>query len=68
MSRTEQLIEEICHLPGNEVQAVYRALAERLAVDKQVDGILARVRGLGAGVWGEDAQEYINALREDDRR
>ena len=28
---------------------------------------IEKVRGIGKGVWGMDAQEYINELRKDDR-
>ena len=29
---------------------------------------LEKLSGIGQGVWGEDAQEYVNKLRDNDRR
>ncbi|WP_375416524.1 hypothetical protein [uncultured Hymenobacter sp.] len=67
MSRTEQLIQEISQLTDREAQAVYEALAQRLAPQNRVAQLLAQVSGSGAGVWGLDAQQYVTEIRENDR-
>jgi hypothetical protein len=28
---------------------------------------LEKIRGIGEGIWNEDAQEYVNRLRDNDR-
>ena len=67
MSRTEQLIEEISQLPDSQVQEVYQALAKKLELQAKADQLIAKVCGVGSGIWATDAQQYINNLRQHDR-
>ena len=68
MSRTEALIDEISHLPVEEMQRVYQALTRQLQLQNKTEQLLARVRGAAAGLWATDAQDYVTALRTDERR
>ena len=68
MSRTEVLIDEISHLPVEEMQQVYQALARQLQLQDRTEQLLTRVRGAAAGLWTTDAQAYVTDLRANDRR
>ena len=67
MSRTDQLLQEIEKLPTGEVYTLYEELAKRVESLRRASEVVARITGLGAGVWDEDAQDYVNKLREHDR-
>ena len=67
MSRVEMVLEEISHLGQEEVEQVYHELGKRMKRAARALEILEKYRGRGAGVWEEDAQEYVNTLRDDDR-
>lgn len=67
MSRTEELIDEISHLPADQMQRVYQALTRQLHLKDTTEQLLARVSGLAAGLWAIDAQTYVSTLRQDDR-
>ncbi len=67
MSRVKMVLEEITHLAPEEAEQVYNELSKRMKRAERAVEILEKYRGRGAGVWGEDAQEYINTLRTDDR-
>ena len=67
MNRTEALIDEISHLPADQMQRVYQALTRQLHLKSTTEQLLARVSGLAAGLWATDAQAYVSALRQDDR-
>ena len=66
MSRTEALIDEISHLPVEQMQQVYQALARHLQRHDKTEQLLARVCGTAAGLWTTDAQEYVTASHSDD--
>ncbi len=67
MSKVELLIQEIRSLEPEDLQKVLHELlkqADRLQLAKDA---LEKFRGSGKGVWGGDAQEYTDQLRESDR-
>lgn len=67
MSKVETLIQEIRALDPEDLQKVLQELlkqADRLQLAKDS---LGKFAGLGKGVWGRDAQEYTDQLREIDR-
>lgn len=65
----EKLEKEIEKLPARDQLKLAERLAHhlrktRIGAKKELD--LAKLYGLGKGLWsGEDAQAYINRLRED---
>lgn len=60
---TREMVNEVLtHLASPEnVKVKQSGRSERIA------GSLEKYRGRGDGVWQEDAQTYINGLRDDDR-
>ena len=67
MSKIQTLIKEIDTLEAKEVEEVLQYLLKKTRCKESVKSRLARYRGKGQGVWQQDAQEYINQAREDDR-
>ena len=63
----KQIIKEIDSLPAEGKVEIYSYIYASLDKKEQVLATLERYRGIGKGVWDEDAQEYVNRLREDDR-
>jgi hypothetical protein len=65
----EKIIKEIGNLPLNEQlklieKLIHRIRKAELSVKKELDW--NKLYGLGKGLWkGEDAQEYVNRLREE---
>ena len=46
---------------------MYQALKRRLDRRAQAQAFLDKIIGKGVGVWGMDAQEWVNQQRADDR-
>lgn len=68
MSRTEAVLEQINALTPAEREAVFQELARRRERVEHRKAALDEVRGKLAGVWsGQDAQDYINQERANDR-
>ena len=63
----KQIIKEIDSLPAEGKVQIYSYIYASLNKREQTLAVLEKYRGIGKGVWNEDAQEYINRLREDDR-
>jgi hypothetical protein len=61
------IINEINKLSLEERIAIYSQLGASLSKREKVLAVLERFKGRGKGVWDEDAQEYVNRLRADDR-
>lgn len=67
MSKTEHIINEINDLSPQELTEVYKALLKKIDLSVTTTYFLERLRLLGGGVWGADAQAYVNQLRTNDR-
>lgn len=67
MSKTDLILQQIAALTPEETETVYQELKRRLDRRAQAQAFLSKIIGKGAGVWGMDAQEYVNQLRADDR-
>lgn len=65
MSKVEMLLEEIQHLPQNELEVLAQEIFKKLERLKKAQAILLKIRGTGKGIWPGDAQSIINKLRED---
>lgn len=65
----KQIIEELDKLPKSEKEEVYSYLEEQLSLSKKKKAveIIARLRGRGKNILNLEPQEYINAIRADDR-
>jgi hypothetical protein len=65
----KQIIEEIDKLPKSEKEEDYSYFEEQLSLSKKKKAveIIARLRGRGKNILNLEPQEYINAIRADDR-
>ena len=63
----DQIIEEVNQLPLEGKQKVYTHIRQFLFDKEKILKSLEEIRGIGKGIWGMDAQEYINAERDNDR-
>ena len=60
-------MDEIDKLSVKEKASIYSHLDALLTKKEKALAFLERLKGKSKGLWGEDAQEYINRLRADDR-
>lgn len=67
MSKTDQIISEINLLNDEELDIIYQELLKKISKLDRLKNVLKKVRGKGKGVWGTDAQEYVNEIRDYDR-
>ena len=67
MSKAEVIIQEIDSLDSEELEQVYHEILKRINRLERVKNTLEKFRGKGKAVWSEDAQEYINKVRNNDR-
>ena len=67
MTKVQTLMLEINKLDQNELELILKEILRRIDRRKRVEAALNKLMGSGIGVWSLEAQEYINALREDDR-
>jgi hypothetical protein len=64
----QQILKEIESLPQNMQLEVLSKLSHKLKKYNRILGSLDKLRGLGKGLWdNEEAQQYINRLRANDR-
>ena len=66
-SRIEKIEKDLEHLPEQEqlefLERVIAKLKKKLLISSK--GSWRELYGIGKGLWEVDAQEYVNALRED---
>ena len=67
MTKVQTLMLEINKLDQSELELILKEILRRIDRKKRAEVALNKLIGSGTGVWGSDAQQYINALREDDR-
>jgi|GEM_PF-4944110 len=70
MSKIEQILKQIKGLDRAELEIILEELVRRINRSQQIQEALLLVKGKGKGVWtkdGEDAQDYIKNIRENDR-
>lgn len=67
MTRVQTLMLEINKLDQAELELILREILRRVDRRNRAEAALDKLMGRGSGVWDGDAQQYINALREDDR-
>jgi hypothetical protein len=64
----QQILKEIDLLPQNLQLEILLKLSDKLKKYHRILRSLDEIRGLGKGLWdNEDAQQYINRLRANDR-
>ena len=67
MTKVQALLEELDHLSSDELELILSEIMRKMDKRKRILSILDDYVGKGKGVWGMDAQEYVNRLREKDR-
>lgn len=67
MRQIQTILHEIDLLQPNELVMLYQEVERRVRRINKASVILSKYCGRGKGVWLEDAQDYINQLRNDDR-
>lgn len=67
MTKVQTIIKDIKALNPEELEEILQFLLQKVQHSEKVKNKLRKYRGKGQGVWKEDAQAYVNQLREDDR-
>lgn len=67
MKKVEQLIGDMKLLSPDERKQIYRDLKEDILRSKVIELDLEKYRGIARHLWEQDAQEFINEMRADDR-
>lgn len=67
MTKVQIILKEIESLDVEEQDEVLQFLLKKNNQNEKVKGLLKKYKGRGQNVWQEDAQSYVNQLREDDR-
>ena len=63
----QQIIKEIDILPNEGKVELYTYLGQKLRKREHLKSVLESVKGSGQGIWNQDAQEYVNEQRSNDR-
>ena len=67
MTKIEKILIEINTLEPKEAKQLFRELLKKLRRKDEAIEFLAKLKGVGEGLWTEDAQEYVNKSRQDAR-
>lgn len=67
MTKVQALILEINKLDQIELELILREVLDRINLKNCAEKALDKLVGSGKGTWESDAQDYIHALRENDR-
>jgi hypothetical protein len=67
MTKLQNLILEINTLNPNELELIFREVLHRINLTRRAEKALDELIGSGKGTWESDAQDYVDALRENDR-
>lgn len=67
MTKVQKLMSEINKLDQKELELILKEIVRRIDRRKRTESVLNQLAGSGVGVWGADAQQYIDTLREHDR-
>ena len=62
MSKVDTILKEINSLDPDEIQLIIQKLFREINIQ-----YLLKYKGIGKGVWKQDAQTYINEGRKDTR-
>lgn len=75
MSSLALILEEVNTLPEGELNVLLHILIDKVSGVRPLrpsphnasENIFRQYRGIAKGIWNQDAQEYINELRNEDR-
>lgn len=66
MKGVETIITDIEKLPIEDLKLILQKIVQRINNSKKINAILSDYQGIGAGIWENDAQDFINNLRASD--
>ena len=67
MTKIEKILMEINALEPKEAKILFRELLKKLRRKEEALNFLAKLKGVGKGLWKEDAQEFVSKSRQDAR-
>jgi hypothetical protein len=67
MSKVEMILKEINSLHPGQIQTILRELLKTISKKEELLKFLSEYKGIGKGVWKEDAQAFVTHGRNDKR-
>jgi len=67
MNTIEKILLEINSLNEDEKVEIYKKLRNDLIKSREKIIDISRYKGISKGLWGEDAQNYVDKIRANDR-
>jgi len=69
MDKTAHIIDEINSLDLKELEKVYHEILKKININKInfLENALNKFCGKGKGIWTDDAQDFINQIRLNER-
>lgn len=67
MTKVQTIIKEIKNLSIKDLEAILQEILHRMNRQQRREAAMNDFIGSGRGVWGTDAQDHVNSLREEDR-
>ena len=64
----ENILKNVSLLSQAELTILLEEINQQMERAEKIRRALNAVRGKGQGVWQQDAQEYINTMRNNDER
>ncbi len=68
MSNIKSIISDIENLPIEDLELLLQKIINKLNKSNRFHSIISEYKGIGEGIWKEDAQSYIENLRKEDRK
>lgn len=63
----EKILGDISQLSNDELKILLQEVNKHIEKTEKIRLVLSRIRGKGQGIWNQDAQEFVNQLRTDER-
>ena len=67
MSKVEMILKEINSLHPGQIPAILRELHKTIRKKEELLKLLSEYKGIGKGVWKQDAQAFVTQGRNDKR-
>ncbi len=67
MSKIDLLLKEIETLKASEIQLLFQKLLKKYSHIEEAQKLLAKYKGIGKGLWKNDAQKIVSEGRKDER-
>ena len=63
----EKILGDISQLSNDELKILLQEVNKHIEKMEKIRLVLSRIKGKGQGIWNQDAQEFVNQLRTDER-